>query len=56
MTYQKTILIKAKSDAEAQEIAAAMSSMSGHFTAKEWTSIGKKLASKVIQMRIRLMI
>ncbi len=56
MTYQKTVLINAKTESEANEIAQAMSVMSGHFKAKEWTAIGKKLASKVVQMRIRLMI
>lgn len=56
MIYQKTITIKAKDEAEAQQIASAMSSMSAHFTGKEWLAISKKLANKVVQMRIRLMI
>jgi len=53
---EKKVLIKAKTETEAQQIASAMSAMSGNFTAKEWQGIAKKLSSKIVQMRIRLMI
>lgn len=56
MTFQKTVTITAKSDAEAQHIAEAFSRSSGTFNAKEWQAIAKKLSNKMVQMRIRLLI
>ena len=53
---EKKVQIKVKSEADAQQIASAMSKMSGNFTAKEWQAIAKKLSNKVVQMRIRMMI
>lgn len=53
---EKKVHIKAKTEADAQQIAMAMSKMSGNFTAKEWQAIAKKLSNKVVQMRIRMMI
>lgn len=56
MTFQKTITIKANSQGDADQIATAMSKMSGSFSAKEWQDISKKLSNKLVQMRIRLLI
>lgn len=56
MTFQKTITIHAKTDAEAQQIADAMSASSGIFSAREWQTIAKKLQSKMVQMRVRFLI
>ena len=56
MNYQKTITIKAHSEAEAQQIADAMSMATGVFNGKEWQSIAKKIQNKIVQMRIRLLI
>jgi len=56
MTYQKNITIKANSEAEAQQIAEAISSASGAFNGNEWQAIAKKIQNKIVQMRIRLLI
>lgn len=55
-TFQKSIQIKANSETEAQQIAQAMSQVSGSFKAKEWQAIAKKLQSKIVQTRIRILI
>jgi hypothetical protein len=56
MNYQKSVTIKANSEAEAQQIADAMSSAAGVFNGKEWQAIAKKIQNKIVQMRIRILI
>jgi hypothetical protein len=56
MIYKIPLSIQAKSETEAAEIARAMEKMSGHFTAKEWAAIARKLESKINQQRIKLFV
>ncbi len=56
MTYQQTVSIEAKSAADAERIARAMSQASGTFRPEEWETIAKKLQSRTVQARIRLLL
>ena len=56
MIIKKQINIQASTDAEALQIAKAMEQMSGHFTAKEWQAIAKKLQNKMNRTRIKLIL
>ena len=56
MTLKKEIQISAKSEKEAQEIAKAMESMSGHFSAKQWTAIARNMQNSTVRMRVKLLL
>ena len=56
MNFQKQVVLKAKTDQDAEVIAKAMGDMSGNFSSREWKAISKKLNNKVVQARIRLLI
>lgn len=50
------VSITADSAAEAKLKAAAFEKLSGHFSAKEWSAIAKKLESKINRSRIRMIL
>ena len=54
--FNTNVKIQAKTEAEAVSIAQSMQSMSGLFTDKEWQKIAKKLQSKTVRMRIRILL
>lgn len=56
MNIKQELIIAAKSEQDAKIIAEAMASMSGVFTAKEWQQIAQKMQTKIVQMRIRLLL
>ena len=56
MTYIQSVRIEAKSAADAERSASAMATASGTFTPQEWEAIARKLQSRTVQARIRLLL